>query len=186
MMIRRTRRWPRCRQQFLLAFGGLLPIVAVTMTAAAGLEQARTAIIFLALVTVGELCRFVLPGNREIAPVASASALGYALLQPGNEPAIFSSSQVIAIVAAGMLVGALPSLAARRPLQWTAMARRLIVVAVTASLFWPLARITAAHVWWVELALMTLCLFLSFATDLSYRSSYSRSAKPDEARSRIP
>ena len=70
---------------------------------------------FGALIAVGELLRMIMPGNREVAPIASAGALGYALLlRVGSEPATHSAFQVVTVTACGTLVGALPHIAVGR------------------------------------------------------------------------
>ncbi len=106
-------------QLLLICAAGMLVVAAIAQTAAVGITGMRDAIAFGALVALGELFRITLPGNRESAPIATAGALAYALLlRVGNQPAPHSAMQVIAVTAVGMVVGALPHLAAagRRPL----------------------------------------------------------------------
>ncbi len=67
-------------QLLLIATAGLFVVVAITQVAAVGLHQPNVAIIFGVLIALGELFRMVMPGNREVAPIASAGAMGYALL----------------------------------------------------------------------------------------------------------
>ena len=110
-------------QLLLVAAAGMLLVAAVAQTAAAGLVQPRTALAFGALIALGELLRLTLPGGREAAPIGSAGALGYALLlRVGTEPATAPALQVAAVTAVGMIVGALPHLAAGRPAGMAGMA----------------------------------------------------------------
>ena len=103
-------------QLLLVAAAGLLLVAAVAQTAAAGLVQPRDALAFGALIALGELLRLSLPGDREAAPIGSAGALGYALaFAVGMHPALQPALQVVAVTAVGMIVGALPHLAAGRP-----------------------------------------------------------------------
>ena len=106
-----------------------------------GLVQPRIALAFGALICFGEVLRLSLEGGRESAPIGSAGAFAYAVvLTVGGSPATQPALQVIAVVAAGMVLGALPHLAAGRP-ALAGMASRLIAVAVVAALFRPLSTI---------------------------------------------
>ncbi len=93
-------------QLLLIAAAGMLVLASVTQVGAVGLRDSRTAIMFGALIAVGELLRMIMPGNREVAPIASAGALGYALLlRVGNEPATHSPFQAVTVTACGTLIG---------------------------------------------------------------------------------
>lgn len=61
-------------QLLLIATAGLAVVVAVTQVAAVGLDQPNIAIVFGVLIALGELFRMVMPGNREVAPIASSQA----------------------------------------------------------------------------------------------------------------
>src|SRR5262245_36657946 len=87
-------------QLLLIAFAGLFVIVAITQVAAVRLEQPNVAIIFGVLIALGELFRMVMPGNREVAPIASAGAIGYALLV-GVGPAPHPVNSSLKVVPAG-------------------------------------------------------------------------------------
>ncbi len=163
-------------QLLLIATAGLFVVVAVTQVAAAGLRQSDVAIIFGVLIALGELFRMVMPGNREVAPIASAGAMGYALLvglgpegAPPGAPlgvvaAEHSSLQVVAVTAAGMLVGSLPHIAVGRSPRLDAMARRLFTVAIVALCFRP---VTSLHLaWQLLLAVMGLVVVASCFTDV--------------------
>lgn len=140
-------------QLLLVATAGLVMLVAVTHVAAVGLVQPQIAMVFGVLVALGELFRMVLPGDREVAPIGTAAAFGYAflthvgpaseqirlpLIRPDQVPA-HSALQVIAVTACGMCIGLLPHIAVGRPAGLDSMARRLLTMAVVALCFRPLA-----------------------------------------------
>lgn len=143
----------------LVAVAGMLVVAAVAQTAAVGVAQPRIALAFGALIAFGEVLRLALPGGRESAPIGSAGAFAYAVvLHVGARPATQPALQVIAIAAAGMVVGALPHLAAGRPTGLAGIAARLIAVAVVAAAFRPLSRnvtVSDPKHWWLALAVMT-------------------------------
>jgi hypothetical protein len=163
-------------QLLLIAFAGLFVIVAVTQVAAVRLEQPNIAIIFGVLIALGELFRMTMPGNREVAPIASAGAIGYALLiGVGTDgapldsklkvvPAGHSPLQVVAVTAVGMLVGSLPHIAVGRSPGLDAMARRLFTVAIVALCFRPIAG--TLDNWQLLLALMGLATVLACFCDV--------------------
>jgi HD domain len=147
-------------QLLLVAAAGVLLVAAVAQTAAAGLVQPRDALAFGALIALGELLRLSLPGDREAAPIGSAGALGYALtIRVGMLPALQPALQVVAVTAVGMIVGALPHLAAGRPAGVAGMASRLLAVAFVAIAYRPLIHLTiiADHVW-LRLAVMAVLI----------------------------
>jgi HD domain len=154
-------------QMLVIVAAGLLAVAAIAQTAVVGIVQAGDAVAFGTLVALGELLRITLPGNRESAPIAAAGALGYALLLGiGERPAVQSAMQVIVITAGGMIVGALPHLAAGRPARLAGMASRLIAVACVAFVFRPLAPIPVIRDhWWVALPVMTLLVVLAWFVD---------------------
>lgn len=163
-------------QLLLIATAGLFVVVAVTQVAAVGLRQADIAIMFGVLIALGELFRMVMPGNREVAPIATAGAMGYALLvgvgpegaPPGAPlgvvPAEHSALQVVAVTAVGMLVGSLPHIAVGRMPRPDAMARRLFNVAVIALCFRPVLTLDLA--WYLLLAVMGLVVVASCFSDV--------------------
>ncbi|XRQ04394.1 HD-GYP domain-containing protein [Actinomadura welshii] len=163
-------------QLLLMATAGLFVVVAIAQVAAVGLRQADVAVIFGVLIALGELFRMVMPGNREVAPVASAGAIGYALLvgvgpegAPPGAPlgvvaAEHSALQVVAVTAAGMLVGSLPHIAVGRSARPDAMARRLFTVAVIALCFRPMLSLDL--VWPLLLAVMGVVVVASCFTDV--------------------
>ncbi|MFB4312570.1 HD-GYP domain-containing protein [Actinomadura sp. 21ATH] len=163
-------------QLLLIATAGLFALVAVTQVAAVGLAQPEVAIVFGVLIALGELFRMVMPGNREVAPIAGAAGIGYALLVGigpegappdallGVVPAAHSPLQVVAVTAAGMLIGSLPHVAVGRPARLDAMSRRLFTVATVALCFRPLLELRLD--WQVLLAMMGVAVVLSCLCDV--------------------
>lgn len=151
----------------VIAAAGLLAVAAIAQTTVVGIVQVGDAVAFGSLVALGELLRITLPGNRESAPIAAAAALGYALLlRIGEQPAVQPALQVIVITVGGMIVGALPHLAAGRPVKLAGMASRLIAVACVAFAFRPLARIPVIRDhWYAALPVMTLLVVLAWFVD---------------------
>jgi hypothetical protein len=156
-------------QLLLIAAAGMLAVAAIAQTATVGIVQVGDAVAFGSLVALGELLRITLPGNREAAPIAAGGALGYALLLTiGQQPAKQSALQVVVITVGGMIVGALPHLAAGRPAKLAGMASRLVAVACAAFVFRPLApkAFMQAHShWWIALAVMALLVVLAWFVD---------------------
>ncbi len=170
----RQQAWPSMDsgQLLLVAAAGLLLVAAVAQTAAAGLIQPRIALAFGALIALGELLRLSLPADREAAPIGSAGALGYALvLRIAGQPAPHPALQVVAVTAVGMIVGALPHLAAGRPAGVAGMASRLLAVAFVAALFRPLATVTpVAHLLWLQLAAMLVLIVAGWFAECVIRA----------------
>jgi hypothetical protein len=115
---------------------GLLLVGSVAATFAAGLANPAPALWFGLFVALGEVLRVALPGDREAAPLAMAAALAYALLGSyGGLPTEHTVTQVVAVVGVAVLVGALPHAVAGRGPRLEDMARRVLVVALAATLF---------------------------------------------------
>ena len=156
---------PDSGRWLLVAFAGLLLIWSVTQTAVTGVHDLHAALAFGALIAFGELLRLNLPGDREAAPIASAGAMGYALLLRigDNTPARVGADQVIAVTAIAMIIGALPHLAVGRPARLTAMSARLLAVACVAIAFRPLANDSAiGSRWWDELPVMLALVIVAW------------------------
>jgi HD domain len=151
----------------LLAVSGML-ILAAFATLAVSPLPAKPAVAFGLFIAFGELLRLALPGGREAAPIAMAGALSYALLlsvQGVPRPTPHSALQVVAVAAIGMTVGALPHVAAGRPLGLTGMCTRLVTVACVAFIFRPLAArpvIYSPRHWWLALLIMALLVMLGW------------------------
>ena len=155
---------PDSGRWLLVVFAGLLLIWSVTQTAVTGVHDVHAALAFGALIAFGELLRLNLPGDREAAPIASAGAIGYALLlKIGDTPARNGADQVIAVTAIAMIVGALPHLAVGRPARLTAMSARLLAVGCVAIAFRPLANDSAiGGKWWDELPVMLALVIVAW------------------------
>ncbi|MEU7002108.1 HD domain-containing phosphohydrolase [Nonomuraea sp. NPDC046570] len=160
-------------QLLLIAGAGLVAVAGVAYTAAVGPVRPEIAIGFGALIAVGELARLTMPGNREVAPIGAAAALGYTLLLDlSNKPLDHSALQVVAVIAVGMVAGALPHLAVGRPPRLDAMARRLLTGALLAFAFRPLAEtlysLTQGEhgTWWPALVVMVVLIVLALLVDV--------------------
>jgi len=164
----------------LVAAAGMLVVAAVAQTAAAGVVQPRIALAFGALISFGEVLRLSLEGGRESAPTGSAGAFAYAVvLSVGLTPAVQPALQVIAVAAAGMVLGALPHLAAGRPAGLAGVASRLIAVAVVAALFRPLRgalSVTSQHGWVLALVAMAGVLAAGWLAECLIRALISADA----------
>ena len=160
-------------QLLLVAGAGLVAIAGIAYTTTAGLVRPEIAVGFGALIAVGELARLTMPGNREVAPIGAAAALGYTLLLDlSNRRLDHSALQVVAVIAVGMIAGALPHLAVGRPPRLDAMARRLLTGALLAFAFRPLAGPLYAltqpprETWWPALAVMVVLIVLALLLDV--------------------
>jgi HD domain len=93
--------------------------------------------VFFVAIVVGEVFRVRLSGSRHSAPMATAAALALAMTveSPLGTPAIFGAPMVIAVTAAAMLVGLIPSLARGRPVNLPDLANGLIGITLAAVLF---------------------------------------------------
>jgi len=178
-------RWPSWQAMdsgrlLLLAAAAMLTVAAVARTAAAhpvlvNPVGQRAAVAFGVLIALGELLRLALPGGREAAPIATASAMAYALLLSIHDvvhdghvppPLRISPLQVIAVTAVGMTIGALPHMAAGRPVGIVGMASRLVAVSVVAFSFRPLAHLPLVDgQWWLAAVLMAVLLAFGWLTD---------------------
>ena len=126
----------------LLAVSGMLVLAALATALTFPQHSLLTAVAFGLFIAFGELLRLALPGGREAAPIAMVGGLAYALLldlKGSHIPSPHSPLEVIAVAAIGMAVGALPHVAAGRPLGLTGMCTRLVTLACVAFIFRPLA-----------------------------------------------
>lgn len=151
--------WQTVDSGRLLLFGAtaVLVVVSLAYTAAAGVSNPDIAIAFGLFIAFGELLRLALPGGREAAPIAMSAALAYAMTLRIAQPhahALFGRNipplQVIAVMAAGMALGALPHMAAGRRAGVTGMSARLLAVACVAFLFHPFVADGALAGTWVK------------------------------------
>src|SRR5690349_25092472 len=92
-------------QLLLVVAAGVWLVAAVAQTAADALRDPRIAIAFGALIAFGEVLRLNLPGDREPAPIGSASALAFALLiKVGTNVVQLPADQSVTIATIGMLI----------------------------------------------------------------------------------
>jgi hypothetical protein len=160
-------------QLLLICAAGLVAVAGIAHTAAVGLVDPEIAVGFGALIAVGELARLTMPGNREVAPIGAAAALGYTLLLDLSQNQLrHSALQVVAVIAVGMLAGALPHLAVGRPPRLDAMARRLLTGALLAFAFRPLTDSLylltkpPTSTWWPALAVMVTLIAVTLLIDV--------------------
>jgi HD domain len=152
-------------------------VVAAFATATIEVDklQMKPALAFGGFIAFGELLRLALPGGREAAPIAMVGGMSYALLLnlPGPHYHPTSANQsallVIAVAAVGMVVGALPHIAAGRDAGLTGMCTRLVAIACVAFAFRPavadfLNTHSARH-WYVAFALITPLVLLGWLAD---------------------
>jgi HD domain len=132
----------------LVAIVGAGSIVAAVATVMAGWVRPDIAVAFVALVAFGELLGVRLAGDRPSAPIASAAALGYAMLfDVGGQPVAQSVAQVVTVTAAGCTLATLIRVVAGRRTRLPAVARRVVLAAVAATVFRLTApdRLTTLH-----------------------------------------
>ncbi|MFD9908611.1 HD-GYP domain-containing protein [Streptomyces sp. NPDC059063] len=117
----------------------LLAAVALGATLWRGAEEPGIALAFGVLIAVGELARWGSGSKREPAPLGAAGALAYALLgESGGRPTHHGVLQVVAVVVAAGLVGAVPHIAVGRGPGADHIPRRVLTVAFAAVCFQPL------------------------------------------------
>jgi hypothetical protein len=117
----------------------VLVVASSAATAVSGLTWTSVALAFGAFIAIGELIGINLPGDRVAAPLGVAGALGYALLEKfDGTPVQYGVAQVVTVVAAGTVLGAVPNIAVGRAPRLEVLARRILAVAFAAVLFRPL------------------------------------------------
>lgn len=125
---------------------GACSVAALVWTAGNGFVDPYVALVFCLFIAVGELARITLPGQREVAPVASAGAIGYAfLLSLGEGPVEHSAVQVVAVAALGVALGELPHVAVGRPPRVGDVARRVLTIVLVAAAFRPVAEVLSLN-----------------------------------------
>ncbi|MCZ7458074.1 HD-GYP domain-containing protein [Streptomyces sp. WMMC940] len=122
------------------ASAAVLAAVGLGWTGWHGVAEPVVALAFGTLVALGELARWgAPPGEREPAPLGAAGALAYALLaENAGEATTQGVPQVVAVVTAGALAGAVPHVARGRGPALDHVARRVITVTFAAVCFQPL------------------------------------------------
>jgi hypothetical protein len=156
----------------LLAVSGMLVLAALATALTFPQHSLLIAVAFGLFIAFGELLRLALPGGREAAPIAMVGGLAYALLldlKGSHLPSPHSPLEVIAVAAIGMAVGALPHVAAGRPLGLTGMCTRLVTLAFVAFIFRPLAGrhfIYSDRHWPLALSVMVLLVALGWVVEI--------------------
>ncbi|MGW6457176.1 HD-GYP domain-containing protein [Streptomyces sp. NPDC055078] len=122
------------------AAAAVLAVSGLAHTLWSGLREPGNAIAFGALIAIGEIARWgAVRGSREPAPLGAAGALAYALLgECGGELTTHGVLQVVAVVVAGVLAGAVPHVARGRPPAPDQVVRRVLTVGFAAVCFQPL------------------------------------------------
>ena len=101
--------------------------------------EPQLALAFGGFIALGELARVNLPDGGFAVPLASAGALAYALVGDfAGRPTQYVAAQVVVVTAIAMSLGSLPYLAAGKPTQPDALARRVLMVAIVAAVYRPL------------------------------------------------
>jgi hypothetical protein len=120
-----------------VAAATLLSVGAVVVTATpGGLTRPDLALAFGAFIALGELARISLPDRRDVAPIATAGSLAYALLlEYGQDEATHGAMQVVTVVTVAMMMGVSPHVVAGRAPAVSTLARRLLAVGFAAVLF---------------------------------------------------
>ncbi|OEJ29392.1 metal-dependent phosphohydrolase [Streptomyces agglomeratus] len=137
---------PACALALVYCVAAAVTAWALGDTLWHGITEPGIALAFGALITVGELSRWgvrsgpaALPAQREPAPLGAAGALAYALLgQNAGQPTTHGVLQVVAVVVAGALAGAVPHVAAGHGPALDHVVRRVLTVAFAAVCFQPL------------------------------------------------
>ncbi|WP_152471508.1 HD-GYP domain-containing protein [Nocardiopsis gilva] len=168
----RRRGWPPGRidpaRAMLITAAGGCAVGSLIWTLLVGFVEPHAALAFGVLIAAGELARITLPGHREVAPIASAGAIGYAfLLSIGGVMVTHSAWQVIAVVTLGVALGELPHIAVGREPRWSDLARRVLIVEITALVFRPFVREVPPDPdnWWLIVAVMTALVAVAWLID---------------------
>jgi hypothetical protein len=110
--------------------------LAVVLAFVHGIAQPGVAAVFVCFIAVGELTAVRLPGHRIAAPIASAGALGYAMIfDVGGRPVALGLAQIVAVVALGGLLGAAVQRLGGRAPRWTDVGRLALLAAVVGAGF---------------------------------------------------
>lgn len=133
-----------------------------------GVREPANALAFGVFIAVGELARWgAPPGEREPAPLGAAGALAYALLgECAGQNTTHGVPQVVAVVVAAVLVGAVPHVARGSGPPLDHVARRVLTVGFAAVCFQPLFNSGALARWvghGASYALFLLVLLLLIA-----------------------
>ncbi|GHE04704.1 HD-GYP domain-containing protein [Streptomyces alanosinicus] len=125
--------------RFIHAAAALAAAGSLAGTLCTGLADRGIALAFGVLIAVGELSRWSGAQVRQAAPLATAGSLSYALLgADAGRPAQADPAQVVTVVLAAALLGAVPHIWSGRSPTLDHLARRVLTVGFTAVCFQPL------------------------------------------------
>ncbi|WP_225098462.1 HD-GYP domain-containing protein [Streptomyces sp. CoH27] len=111
----------------------------LAVTLGTGLADRGIALAFGVLIAVGELTRWTDAEARQAAPLAAAGSLAYALLgADAGRPTHHHAAQVVTVVLAAAVLGAVPHIWSGRTPTLDHLARRVLTVGFTAVCFQPL------------------------------------------------
>jgi hypothetical protein len=125
----------------LLVAAGITVVAAVATTANSGSVAVTAGSILVPLafglfIAIGEVLRISLPSSRGSAPLASAGAIGFALLPSfDGRPMTYNWALVVTVVTVGSVVGAFPGAVVGRGLHLDELARRVLTSALAALVF---------------------------------------------------
>ncbi|EST32751.1 HD-GYP domain-containing protein [Streptomyces roseochromogenus] len=112
---------------------------SLAVTLWTGLDDRGVALAFGVLIAVGELTRWSGAQVRQAAPLGTAGSLSYALLgADAGRPTQAGPAQVVTVVLAAALLGAVPHIWSGRTPTLDPLARRVLTVGFTAVCFQPL------------------------------------------------
>ncbi|MGW0881082.1 HD-GYP domain-containing protein [Streptomyces sp. NPDC002671] len=161
----------------------LTAAVSLAVTLWTGVEQRGVALAFGLLIAVGELSRWSGPHLKQAAPLGAAGSLSYALLgADAGAPTRHGAAQVVTVVLAAALLGAVPHIWQGRTPTLDHLARRILTVGFTAVCFQPLYNEGAFAAWtgpsYALLLLALLCLTALCDAVLAAALAHSRTGWP--------
>ncbi|ARP72233.1 metal-dependent phosphohydrolase [Streptomyces pluripotens] len=117
----------------------LVAVVALAVTLDSGLADRGVALAFGLLTAIGELTRWSGAQARQAAPLGAAGALSYALLgADAGRSTQHGAAQVVTVVLAATLLGAVPHIWSGHTPSLDHLARRVLTVGFAAVCFQPL------------------------------------------------
>jgi hypothetical protein len=119
----------------LAVAGGGVGLVAVVITARQGLTEWPFAVVFGALIAIGEMVQFRVDRSRNRAPIATSAALAYVMLRGPALHVPPDVAQVVAVTGVATLAGIFPRAVAGLPWDLVISSRRVLSVAVAAGTF---------------------------------------------------
>ncbi len=159
-------RAPMAVSRVFIAAVALFVVAAAVQTARHGVVRFDVALAFAGVIAVGQFAPVRLPGDRPVAPLGTAVAIGYAFLfDVGGRPITQSTAQVVTVAAAGYALGAGLMRLLGRPVRLMFLSRRIAFVAVTTFLFHTVAprtlstvpyRVFKQDLRWVALLMVTV------------------------------